>query len=204
MKILPWNITTGCERLTLGCDNCPTYWEYLEDGRDYHPHAHSGRLREPLNNLEPSVYVVSPGSDLFHEAIRADFIEEVVDVMTLANWHHFEVIAKRAERLESVSNRYLTWPDNVMVGVAVEEAQYNWRIDCLRNVDCRRIVSFGPMTGPIGEVDLTGIEIAGAVVEYWGPQPREVDPAWVEDISRQCEEQGVIVGGEHWLCKETF
>jgi len=146
--------------------------------------------------------MVSAGSDLFHEAIRAEEIEVVFKLMAKTSWHHFEVITKRIERMEVLSNRGLDWPDNVMAGVTIEESKYNWRLDCLRDIKARRFVSFGPMTGRIGKVDLSGIEAAGVVVEAWG-KPRPVKQEWIDEIYLQCDEQDVRIAKQHWLTQEV-
>ena len=198
--MIPWSIVTGCERLTSGCDNCPTYWQYQAENRDYHPQFNSNRLDEPLLNMEPSVYLVAAGSDMFHEAIRLEDIQKIFKVMQEATWHQFEVGSKRVERMASLSNRHLTWNDNMMAVTAVEEAKYRWRIDVLREIDARRMVSFGPIVGRVGEVDMTGIETAGVVVEHWG-KPRPVDPEWVDELHEQCLEQDVRFTNEYFLCE---
>ena len=202
LKVARWNITTGCERLTPGCDNCPTYWDAKERGLDYHPTFNADLLGVPLVNKTPTAYMVSAGSDLFHEAIRAEEIEVVFKLMAKTSWHHFEVITKRIERMEVLSNRGLEWPDNVMAGVTIEESKYNWRLDCLRDIKARRFVSFGPMTGRIGKVDLSGIEAAGVVVEAWG-KPRPVKQKWIDEIYLQCDEQDVRIAKQYWLTQEV-
>ena len=176
LKVTEWNITTGCERLTPGCDNCGI----------------------PLANKIPAAYIVSAGSDLFHEAIRVEEIEAVFKVMARASQHHFEVITKRVERMETLSARHLKWPSNVMAGVTIEESKYKWRLDCLREIDARRFVSFGPMTGRIGQVNLAGIEVAGVVVEQWG-KPRPVKQKWIDEIHNQCDASHVRIATQHWL-----
>jgi len=200
MEIAPWNITTGCERLTPGCDNCPTYWDSHKNGWDYHPSFNLKELSTPLDNKVPTAYMVSIGSDLFHEAIRLKEIASVFNVMRLATWHHFEVVTKRIERMEVISRRDLRWPKNAMAGVAIEGAKHLWRLDCLKDIDARRFVSFGPMVGRIGKVDLTGIEVAGVVVEDWG-KPRAVEPEWIDEIYEQCEKFGVGISKETVLAE---
>ena len=205
MNAIAWNIVTGCERLSPGCANCPTYWESQALGTDYHPKMHMERITEPLENKTPSAYMVAAGSDLFHEAIRLEFIQEVFDAMDKANWHQFEVMTKRVERMESLSTRGLIkWPFNVITGVAVEESRYKWRIECLRNIKARRMVMFGPMTGPIGAINLNGIEAAGPMVEDWGPAPREVPYQWVDEVTDQINKQNVRLLTNSWLCEEVY
>ena len=201
MKIATWDIVSGCERLSPGCDNCPTYWEYKRKGWDYSPEEHMERLFVPMNNPISSVYMVATGSDLFHEAISLEFIKDVFWVMSQAYWHEFQIVTKRAKRLEAAS-KILKWPANSIAGIAVEEGKFKWRIDCLRNVDATRIISFGPMTGAMGKLDLSGISQAGVVVEHWGPNPREILPEWIDEIHQQCEEQGVKILDKHWLSRE--
>jgi len=205
MKIVPWEVVIGCERISLGCDNCPTYWEFKKEGWDYHPAAQLINLREPLRKDEPTCFIVASGSDLFHESISTEFIQTVFEIIKDAEplGHQFEVITKRAERMEMVSNRFLEWPDNAIAGVAVEESRYKWRIDCLRNIKARRFVSFGPLTGRIGKVNLQGIEVAGAVPETWGSHPRPTDPKWIDEIELQCKKQGVAISQQHFLIKGT-
>lgn len=202
MNVQTWSVVSGCERLTPGCDNCPSYWEYQEKGWDYHPVTHLNQLAVPLMNKTSTAYMVAAGSDLFHEAVRVEFIQDVFDVMQKSNWHHFEIITKRVERMEALSARSLQWPDNAIAGIAVEEARYKWRIDCLQNIQAKKMVSFGPMTGAMGELNVKGIDFAGVVVEHWG-KPRRVEQEWVDDIHTQCEAQGVTIVKQHWLFKET-
>ena len=198
LLVKEWNISTGCERLSPGCDNCPTYWDSQSNGWDYHPTFNPEYLESPLKNKTPTAYMVAAGSDLFHESIRLEEIASVFRVMEEARWHHFEVITKRIERMESLSSRYLKWPINVLAGVTIEESRYKWRLDSLRNIDARRFVSFGPMTGRIGKVDLSGMEVAGVVVESWG-KPRPVKKEWIDEIHAQCNDSNVRIASQHWL-----
>ena len=202
MEAINWEVVTGCERLTPGCDNCPTYWNHKKLGLDYHPQTHPELLEDPIHNLEPAVYLVAAGSDLFHEAVRLEFIKKVFYVMQVANWHHFEVGSKRIERMAVLSSRYLTWGENMLAFTGVESAEYRWRIDELRKIEARRMVSFGPMTGRVGEVNLEGIEVAGAVVEDYGPKPRPIPDEWVEHLRIQAEAQNVRWSTTRWQAKE--
>jgi len=205
MKAIAWNIVTGCERLSPGCDNCPTYWESQKLKTDYHPKTHDARILEPLENKTPAAYMVAAGSDLFHEAVRLEFIQSVFEIMEQAHWHEFEVMTKRVERMESLSTRGLIkWPHNVIAGVAVEESRYKWRIEALRNVKARRMVMFGPMVGSIGKVNLNGIEAAGPVTEDWGPNPRPVDPMYLGEVIDQITNQKIRLLTNSWLCEEVL
>lgn len=193
MKIYNWEIVTGCERLTEGCDSCPSYWEYLKDERDYHPFFHEERLFEPSKNLHPSKYVVALGSDLFHESVREEEIMKVIQIMRTCEHHWFEVTTKRAERMYCVmKGARFQFPKNVSLAVSVESGEYKWRIDYLRKTRATtKAVSFVPLLGPIGEVDLDGIGVVGVQAETWGFE-REMKSDWVEEIERQCKEQRVL------------
>jgi protein gp37 len=204
MNARPWNIIDGCERLSPGCDNCPTFWEAQQANIDYHPVVRRDQVGVPLGITLPTSLLVAAGSDLFHEAIRVEFIQEVFEVMKQADWHQFEVMTKRVERMESLSTRGLIeWPKNVIAGAAVEESRYKWRVEALQNIKARRMVMFGPITGAIGKVNLDGIESAGVVVENWGPYPRSADPMWLDEIVDQITEQNVNLLKAYWLCEEA-
>ena len=203
--MIMWRVVTGCELLSPGCANCPSYWEYKDKGLDYHPVFQFDTLGE-LDDLNlpgcDTTVIVAPGSDLLHEAIRAEHVLQVVDVMRRNTNIIYELATKRVERLAALD---INWPDNVRVCVAVEESKYKWRVDMLRN-DVRaknKMVSFGPMTGRIGKVDLTGIDVAGVIVETWGKNPRPVHPDWVEEVRVQCEEYGVRYSTDSWIYKEV-
>ena len=146
----------------------------------------------PFLNKVPTKYTVAVGSDLFHEAIRTIFIKDVFKVMNKTTWHQFEIVTKRAERMEYLSSKQLKWPDNTTAGVAVEESKYKWRIDCLRNIKTKRLVSFVPIIGPIGKLDLSGIDSVGVVAEHCGPNPHEAKKEWIEEVNIQCKEQGIF------------
>ena len=197
-----WPIVTGCERLSPGCKNCPTYWNYKDEGKDYHPVFHKTLLQDPLEWTGPASCLVAPGSDLLHEAIRYKEVLAVVAVMRQNPKITFEVGTKRVERLEALN---IEWPTNVFVIVPVEESKYKWRIDSLRNVDAKnKMVSFGPMTGRVGQVDLTGIDMVAVIPEHWGTDPRECKPEWIDEIYEQAEAQGVAISEDYWLCKENI
>ena len=201
ITLFEWPIVTGCERLTPGCRNCPTYWNHKKNNEDYHPVFHAEELERPSKVAGKASCIVAPGSDLLHEAIRYSEVLRVVDVMRENPNISFEIGTKRVERLEAIT---FGWPDNVAIMIAVEESRYKWRLDSLRNVRAKtKVVMFGPMTGRVGEIDMTGIDAAAIVVEDWGPNPRQVEDKWIEEIYDQCKNQGVEMIEHRWLCKET-
>lgn len=186
-----WSIVTGCERLTPGCDSCPSYWEYLAAGKNYNPIFNQEEINAPLDNHTPTRYTVALGSDLFHESVTRESLESVFNVMNKARWHLFEVVTKRAERMFCVTQGF-EWGKNISLAVAIENKNYKWRLDYLRQTGAKtKAVSMVPLLGPMGELDLSGIDLVGVQAETWGLK-REMAQEWADDIKRQCLEQSVF------------
>ncbi len=154
-------------------------------------------LELPLRWKKPQRIFVNSMSDLFHIDVPFAFIESVFDVMRRATWHHFQVLTKRAERLEELSP-LLNWAPNIWMGVSVENADYTGRIDCLRRTGAAvKFLSIEPLIGPVGTMDLSeiGWVIAGGES---GPGAREMKRDWVIDIRRQCRSAGVPFFFKQW------
>jgi protein gp37 len=154
-------------------------------------------LELPLTWRKPQTVFVNFMSDLFHKEVPDTFIRRVFDVMNRASWHTFQVLTKRAERLQSLG-RDLKWPDNIWVGVSVESRSYLGRINCLRKVPARvRFISFEPLRQRLGEIDLTAIDWVIVGGES-GPGARPMEPSWVVEIRDQCLEAGVPFFFKQW------
>jgi len=136
-----WNPVTGCTKISAGCLNC--YAERMarrlramgqanyRNGFNLTCHEHV--LMTPLHWKKPRTVFVNSMSDLFHEDVPLDFIRQIFDVMKQASWHTFQILTKRAERLAELAP-LLDWPDNVWMGVTVENGDCKFRIDHLRNI----------------------------------------------------------------------
>ena len=200
-----WNPVTGCTKASPGCLNCyaermgkrlqamgqPNY----RDG--FRVTLHPATLDAPLFWTRPQLIFVNSMSDLFHEDVPFDFIQKVFAVMVRARQHSFQVLTKRAERLEELA-RKLPWPSNVWIGVSVESADYAYRIDHLRRVPAAtRFVSFEPLLADVGELDLTDIHWAIVGGES-GPGARPMQPKWALAIRDQCVEQSVPFFFKQW------
>src|SRR5437867_4233982 len=136
---------------------------------------HRDQLDLPLRWRRPRRIFVNSMSDLFHEGVPDDFIAEAFDVMRRARWHTFQILTKRAERLQALAPK-LEWPANVWQGVSVETSQYFSRIDCLRRVPAAvRFLSLEPLLGPLPGLPLERIDWAIAGGES-GPNHRRVRP----------------------------
>jgi protein gp37 len=156
-------------------------------------------LLAPVRWRKPRKVFVNSMSDLFHEAVPVTFIAKVWRVMALANWHTFQILTKRPERMANVltSEGLMTLP-NVWLGTSVESDDYVCRLDALRRVPAvTRFVSFEPLLGPISSANLSGLHWAIVGGES-GPRARPMDGSWVRDIRRLCREQSVPFFFKQW------
>ncbi len=200
-----WNPVTGCSKTSAGCANCyaermamrlqamgqPNYRNGFEVT------CHEQALSLPLKWKKPQTIFVNSMSDLFHEDIPDDFIFRVFDIMRKADWHRFQILTKRAERLKSLSKK-LSWPDNVWMGVSVENQSTTARIDCLRDTSAKiKFLSMEPLLGPFRNLDLTGIDWVIVGGES-GPGARPIKEEWVLEIKRHCDEFFVPFFFKQW------
>ena len=136
-------------------------------------------------------------SDLFHEDVPLEFILRVFDVMEKADWHAFQVLTKRSERLMELSER-INWPSNVWMGVSVENQDYLYRIDHLRKTEAQlKFLSFEPLLGRLQDINLDGINWVIVGGES-GPKSRKIDPDWVTEIRDNCLEKNVPFFFKQW------
>jgi protein gp37 len=159
---------------------------------------HEDALDLPLRWKRPRKIFVNSMSDLFHERMPDDFLENCFDVMASANWHIFQVLTKRPERMLKFVRTYGTIPEHIWLGASVELDIYNSRIETLRKVPCKvRFVSFEPLLGSIGKVNLRGISWAIVGGES-GPNYRPTREEWVREIQLQCKQQDVAFFFKQW------
>lgn len=195
METLNWPVASGCTNLGGGCESCPSLWEYEKNGWDYSLKMHPAALIQPKFNPDPAIYTVALGSDLFHEGVSEGFIREVFEVMNEAQHHFFEIATKRPERAERFG-KSLWWSKNIALGVTVENAKAKWRIDNLRATPAAiRFVSFLPLLGNVGKLNLDTIHAATVGAEDWGLK-RPCKEAWVRGINKQCADQGVELSNQ--------
>jgi len=209
-----WNPTTGCDRVSAGCDNCYALTlakrlkamglaKYRNDGdpRTSGPGfaltLHPDTLAVPYRWKAPRLVFVNSMSDLFHPRVPLQFIRSVFAVMADTP-HTYQVLTKRSKRLAAVAPD-LDWPPNVWMGVSVENIRYSFRVDHLRSVSeaAVRFVSAEPLLGPLPNLDLRSIDwlIAGGES---GHNARPMDTAWVRDLRDQCAAAGVAFFFKQW------
>jgi protein gp37 len=158
---------------------------------------HPQLLEAPLSWKKPRRVFVNSMSDLFHDDVPLSFIRQIFDVMGRAHWHEFQVLTKRAERLEQVSHR-LKWPSNIWMGVSVENSDYRFRVAHLRRTDAVvKFLSLEPLLGPLPDLDLQGIHWVIVGGES-GPGSRPMEESWVLDLHRQCLRASVPFFFKQW------
>jgi protein gp37 len=145
----------------------------------------------------PQVIFVNSMSDLFHKDVSVDYIHRVFEVMAQAHWHRFQVLTKRSQRLLRLSPD-LDWRPNIWMGVSVENEEYKFRIDHLRETGAHiKFLSLEPLLGPLPNLNLDGIDWAIVGGES-GPGARVMRPEWVIDIRNQCQAAGVPFFFKQW------
>ena len=156
------------------------------------------RLSTPLKRKKPTIYFVNSMSDLFHEEIPFDFIDKVFATIREANWHTFQILTKRADRLAEYF-KGKNAPSNAWLGVSVEDQKYGLpRIDLLRSVDATvRFLSVEPLLEDLGEMNLANIHWVIVGGES-GPKARPMQLEWVESIQAQCEAQNAAFFFKQW------
>ncbi len=158
-----------------------------------HPQA----LEIPLGWKKPQMIFVNSMSDLFHKDVPIDFIQQVFDVMRRADWHTFQVLTKRAERLLEIDPQ-IDWPANVWMGVSVENQDYKFRIDLLRQTHAQtKFLSLEPLLGPLPKLNLKGINWVIVGGES-GPGARPLSEEWVVDLRDQCKARQVPFFFKQW------
>lgn len=209
-----WNPTTGCDRISAGCENCYALTlarrlkamgaaKYQQDGdpRTSGPgfalQVHSSALDLPRSWKSPRTVFVNSMSDLFHARVPPAFIRKVFTVMAETPQHTYQVLTKRSRRLRRLAPS-IDWPPNVWMGVSVEDAESMYRIDDLRSVPAAvRFLSCEPLLGPLPSLDLDGIHWVIAGGES-GPNHRPMDPAWVQTIRDACCDSDVAFFFKQW------
>ena len=200
-----WNPVTGCTKISPGCLNC--YAERMalrlkETGMAKYKNGfnltlHPEIIKDPLTWRKPQMIFVCSMSDLFHEDVPDEFICEILNVMRNAKWHQFQILTKRAERLAELE-RTIKWPENVWLGVTVEQADYLPRIDCLRQTTSNiKFLSLEPLLGPMPRLNLEGIDWVIVGGES-GPGARPMEAEWVRNIRHQCIHEGVPFFFKQW------
>jgi protein gp37 len=200
-----WNPVTGCTKVSPGCLNC--YAERLAKrlramGQPNYKYGfevalHEQTLAIPLSWKKPRMIFVNSMSDLFHESVPIEFIKEIFDVMRRASWHQFQILTKRSKRLIEI-NDVIDWPDNVWMGVSVENEDYLSRIDHLRVVNAKiKFLSFEPLLGPVNSLSFQDIHWVIVGGES-GPKARLIKEEWVINLRNKCKSDNIPFFFKQW------
>jgi len=200
-----WNPVTGCTKTSPGCMHC--YAERMAkrlqamgqpnyaNGFRLTTHDHAVEL--PLTWKKPRTIFVNSMSDLFHKDVSVDFVLRVFDVMCRADWHQYQLLTKRSERLLELDSQ-IPWLSHVWMGVSVEAHEYVHRIDHLRQTRAHtKFLSVEPLLGPLSNLDLSGIDWVIVGGES-GPGARPMKAEWVTSIRDQCREARVPFFFKQW------
>lgn len=161
-----WNPITGCTKCSAGCEHCyaATLAKRLKamgnvrykNGFDVT--IHRDLFSRPLEWKKSKMIFVNSMSDIFHEKISDDDILQLFEVMNKANWHTFQVLTKRPDRLIDLSPK-ITWTPNIWMGVTVENSRALERVEKLKRCGARiKFVSAEPLLESISHIDLNGID----------------------------------------------
>ena len=205
-----WNPVRGCLKISPGCKNCyaETFAERFR-GVPGHPYEQGfdvrlvpERLFDPLRWTRPKTIFVNSMSDLFQDAVPDEYVIAVARIMEMADWHTYQVLTKRADRMRqmlSTQLRFAARATHIWWGVSVEDKQYGLpRIEHLRATPAQvRFLSIEPLLENLGPVDLRGIHWAIVGGES-GPGARPMEKRWVETIRDQCKEAGVPFFFKQW------
>jgi protein gp37 len=206
-----WNPTTGCSKISSGCKNC--YAEKLSkrlNAMGVKKYKNNFKFTEQPQDLElpltwkkPKKIFVNSMSDLFHEDARMEYVGSCFDVMLKANHHQYQVLTKRPDIMADFSIHFKNYfqniiPPHIWMGTSIENEDFKWRIDALREVQCcTKFLSIEPLLGPMGTLDLVDIDWVIIGGES-GPKFRPVKKEWIINVIKQCKKQKVAVFFKQW------
>jgi len=205
-----WNPVRGCTKISPGCLNC--YAERFAErfrGVNGHPFEQGFDLRlapwkliEPLHWAKPQMVFVNSMSDLFHADVPDSYIVSVFEVMVQANWHVYQVLTKRADRMRRMAAKQLKFAtelEHIWWGTTVENRKHGLpRLAALQETEAAiRFLSCEPLLEDLGTLDLHGINwlIAGGES---GPGARPIKKAWVTSLRDQCKAAQVPFFFKQW------
>jgi protein gp37 len=205
-----WNPVRGCVKISPGCKHCyaETFAERFRGvaGHPYElgfePRLVPNKLTDPLRWGSPKMIFVNSMSDLFQEAVPDAYILDVARIMAAADWHVYQVLTKRSERMSNMLNTALKTfgtLGHIWWGVSVEDRKHGLpRIEHLRAAPAPvRFLSIEPLLEDLGEIDLSEIHWVIVGGES-GPGARPIEEEWVQSIREQCERANVPFFFKQW------
>ncbi|MDR2565377.1 MAG: phage Gp37/Gp68 family protein [Bifidobacteriaceae bacterium] len=211
---LSWNPVTGCDRISAGCDNCYALAmarrlkamgtpQYQTDGNPRTSGPGFGVAMHPESLSQPHTWTghrtvfVNSMSDLFHAKVTTEFILEVVEVIRETPQHTYQVLTKRPIRARRLSAS-VEWPDNLWLGVSVENMGASRRVSELRVIPAAvKFLSCEPLLGDLSTLNLAGIDWVIAGGES-GPRCRPMHIDWARGIRDNCLQANVPFFFKQW------
>ena len=209
-----WNPTTGCDRVSSGCDNCYALTQagrlkqmgspkYQNDGDPrtsgpgFRLTVHPATLDDPRRWTKPRMIFVDSMSDLFHKDVPDSYIQQIFDTIVDTPRHTYQILTKRSRRLVQLADR-LPWPENLWMGVSVETDKYLYRLKHLNQTPAAvRFISAEPLLGPLANIDLAGIGWVIAGGES-GINARTMHPDWVRQLRGICDDTDTPFFFKQW------
>jgi len=205
-----WNPVRGCTKISPGCKHCyaAAFAERFR-GVPGHPYEQGFDLRlvpskllEPFTWSSPSMVFVNSMSDLFHARVPDSYVIQVAEVMRQANWHTYQILTKRADRMQrmlSGSLKFAAECRHIWWGVSVENVKHGLpRIDRLRNAPAIvRFLSIEPLLEDLGLIDLSGIDWVIVGGES-GPGARPIKEMWVTNVLDSCRRHQIPFFFKQW------
>lgn len=205
-----WNPVRGCTKISPGCKHCyaETFAERFRGVRG-HPYEQGfdlklipEKLGEPLKWSSPKKIFVNSMSDLFHDQVPDEYILQVARVMEAADWHTYQVLTKRADRLTELLDtklKSIASKSHIWWGVSVEDRKYGLpRVELLRKASAAmKFLSVEPLLEYLGTVELEGIQWVIVGGES-GHGARPIKPEWVTDLRDQCKGAGIPFFFKQW------
>ena len=213
-----WNPVAGCSIISSGCKNCYAM-EMARRLESMGVEKYSGLTRLkgkrtvwngkitedhdalsiPYRWRKPRKIFVNSMSDLFHEKVSDDFILKVWNVMRETPHHNYQILTKRPERMADMLTKYIREVlPNVWLGTSIEEQETAQRVFHLKKTPAQiRFISFEPLIGSVGEIDLSGIDWAIVGGES-GSSARPIKEEWIDEIHEQCIEYGTAFFFKQW------
>ena len=200
-----WNPITGCTKISEGCLHC--YAERMA-GRlclmgqtkyknGFRVTCHEACLTEPFQWKKPQRIFTCSMGDMFHEAVPEAFLFRVFETMNRADWHTFQILTKRAERLAAIAPK-LYWSPNIWMGVTVESERQTRRISYLLSTKAHlKWLCLEPLLSAVPNLPLDGIHWVILGGES-GPKARPLREAWVTDVRDQCVAHKVPFYFKQW------
>ncbi|KXV20041.1 phage Gp37/Gp68 family protein [Gluconobacter japonicus] len=213
-----WNPVAGCSIVTGGCTHCYAM-EMAQRLEAMGIKKYSGLTRKsggravwngivrqdreslliPHKWRKPRKIFVNSMSDLFHEQVADNFIMDVWQVMRETPHHNYQILTKRPERMaELLSNKIRDVLPNVWLGTSIEDASVVNRVDHLRATPTAiRFISFEPLVGSVGKINLQDIHWAIVGGES-GKLARPIREEWIDEIYVQCVSANTAFFFKQW------